>query len=354
MRRVSLEKALTGTVIARTVYSLEGVLLLSAGMKLTEEHKRKLAYNGISDLFIEDPDSRGLVVSETVRHEVLGDVKSQLKDIMAMPSLKAGIHARQVAELVERLLEEILSAGDILHHLADIRSIDDYTFSHSVNVAVYSMITGIGMAMKRESLKDLGTGAIMHDVGKMMVDAAILQKPGGLSPLEFEEVKKHTLYGYELLRKVEGMSPTAADIALCHHERIDGSGYPRGISGIEIPLGSRIVAVADVYDALTSDRVYRLKEDTHKVLDYVSNRAGSHFERTVTDAFVRQMAHYPIGTAVILLSGEKGLVARQNMNLPHRPVIRVVMDAEGVKLKRHIELDLTQAVGNRISAIWDI
>jgi len=356
LHRVSLDKALTGSVIARTVYSHDGVLLLSEGMRLTEEHKRKLSHNGVSDLFIEQPEYTGLTVSDIVRQEVLTDVKAQVKDIMAMPSLKAGIDAKRVADLIELLLDDILTSGEILSHLNGLRSIDEntYTFSHSVNVAVYAMVTGIGMDMSRETLKELGTGAIMHDVGKMMVDGNILQKPGGLTQLEFEEVKKHTVLGYELLQKIEGMGNAAAQIALSHHERMDGSGYPRGMSGIEIPLASRIVAVADVYDALTSDRVYRVKEDTHKVLDYIANQAGSHFDRMTAEAFVRQIAHYPVGTAVVLLSGSKGLVSRQNRNLPHRPCIRVVIDADGVMLKRHQELDLSQSNGNRIAAIWDI
>lgn len=341
-------------VVGRTIHTLDGVLLLSEGVVLTAEHITKLNQNRIRELFVEDGLAKGLVVEESVRHEVLVQVKSHVKQIMSLPSLKAGIDGRRVTELVERLLEQILASGDILHHLADIRSIDDYTFSHSVNVSIYSMIVGIGMGIKTEALRELGTGALLHDIGKLLVDNAILQKPGGLTPDEFEQVKMHADYGHDLMRKVKGVSPSAADIASGHHERIDGSGYPRGLSGNAIPLSARIVAVADVYDALTSDRIYRHREEHGKALDYIAAKAGTHFDRAVTDVFVRHMAHYPVGTAVVLHSGEKGLVARQNLSHPHRPVVRVVIDNEGRLLKQHHEVDLSTSGDNRIASIWEI
>lgn len=354
MRRIYLDKAQTGAVVARTIYSLDGVLLLSEGTKLSESIINRLLQNGIREIYILDEVSSGIQAQETVPHDVMRQIKGQIKEIMAIPSLKAGLTARRVAEMVERLLEQILASGDILHHLSDIRSIDDYTFSHCVNVAVYSLVTGIGLGMRQDALRELGTGAILHDVGKMMVDQGILLKPASLTPMEFEEMKKHTLLGHELVRAVKGITPAAASIALHHHERMDGSGYPCGLAGDDIPLSARIVAIADVYDALTSDRVYRRHEEPHRAMDYITEKIGTHFDPSVADVFVRHLAHYPVGTAVILNTGEKGLVARQNMQLPHRPVVRVVINAEGKLLSQHYEMDLSVLVDLRISSVWEL
>lgn len=354
MRRIQLEKASIGAMVARTIHSLDGVLLLSEGTRLTESIRTRLLQNGIREIFIEDEVSEGLTHPQTVKDEVLVQIKGQVREIMAIPSLKTGLNARRVIEMVERLLEQILASGDILHHLSDIRTIDDYTFSHCVNVAVYSLVTGIGLGLRQDALRELGTGAILHDVGKLLVDQEILQKPSSLNLDEFAEVKRHTELGHELVRSVKGITPAAASISLNHHERMDGSGYPRGLSGDSIPLNARIVAIADVYDALTSDRVYRHREEPHKAIDYITEKIGTHFDPAVADVFVRHLAHYPVGTAVILNSGQKGLVARQNIQAPHRPVIRVVVAADGRLLKTHEEVDLTCHPTLRISTVWEL
>lgn len=354
MRRISLDKAPAGAVVARTIHSLEGVLLLSEGTTLSNKVIERLLQNGIRDVFIEDTMSEGLESPDTVKPEVLQQIKSQVKDFMSMPSLKAGIHAHRITEMVDRLLEQILASGDVLHHLADIRSIDDYTFSHCVNVAVISLITGIGLGMRQDTLREMGTGAILHDVGKLLVDEEILQKPSSLSPDEFEAVKKHTVLGHDIVLAIRGLAPSAAVVALNHHERMDGSGYPRGLSGSAIPLEARIVAIADVYDALTTDRVYRKREEAHKAMDYITEKTGTHFDPAVVDVFLRNLAHYPVGTAVILNTGEKGLVARQNIRYPHRPIIRVVIDGEGRLLQLHHETDLASNPSLRISSVWEI
>lgn len=354
VRRIHLDKAPVGAVVARTIHSLEGVLLLSEGTKLTDSIRSRLLQNGVREIYVEDDFSQGLIPSQTVQDAVLTQIKTQVREIMSIPSLKSGLNARRVTELVERLLEQILASGDILHHLSDIRTIDDYTFSHCVNVAVYSLVTGVGLGMRQDMLRELGMGAILHDVGKLLIRPEVLQKPTSLNDSEFEEVKRHVALGHELVSSIKGITPAAASISLNHHERMDGSGYPRGLKGDEIPLTARIVAIADVYDALTSDRVYREREEPHKAMDYITEKIGTHFDPAVADVFVRHLAHYPVGTAVILNTGEKGLVARQNLKFPHRPVVRVVIDQEGRLLKTHYESDLSVQPENRIASIWEI
>ncbi len=354
MRRVRLDKAQTGAVVARAIHTLDGVFLLSAGTVLTPEHKEKLQNYGITEIYIEDTISEGIEIPELIREEVMTEVKSQVKKMMTSPSIKVSVDVKKVGEIVERLIANILENDRIVASLCDVRSIDEYTFSHSVNVSVISIVTGIGVGMKEDTLRDLGIGALLRDLGKVMVDDTILRKPTNLTSIEYDEVKKHTYYGYEILQKSENISREACDIALSHHERLDGSGYPRRLKSSDIQIFARIAAIADVYDALTTDKVYRRKMMPHDVLDYMLSLGGKHFDKSLLDAFVRHIAYYPVGTAVILNSGEKGLVSEYNPYFPNRPVVRVVIDESGHSLKKYREVDLSKKLEYRVVAIWDI
>jgi len=354
VRRVRLDKAQTGAVVARAIHTLDGVFLLSAGTVLTPEHKEKLQNYGITEIYIEDTISEGIEIPELIREEVMTEVKSQVKKMMTSPSIKVSVDVKKVGEIVERLIANILENDRIVASLCDVRSIDEYTFSHSVNVSVISIVTGIGVGMKEDTLRDLGIGALLHDLGKVMVDDTILRKPTNLTSIEYDEVKKHTYYGYEILQKSENISREACDIALSHHERLDGSGYPRRLKSSDIQIFARIAAIADVYDALTTDKVYRRKMMPHDVLDYMLSLGGKHFDKSLLDAFVRHIAYYPVGTAVILNSGEKGLVSEYNPYFPNRPVVRVVIDESGHSLKKYREVDLSKKLEYRVVAIWDI
>ncbi|NLU32526.1 MAG: HD-GYP domain-containing protein [Clostridiaceae bacterium] len=354
MRRVRLDKAQTGAVVARAIHTLDGVFLLSAGTVLTPEHKEKLQNYGITEIYIEDTISEGIEIPELIREEVITEVKSQVKKMMTSPSIKVSVDVKKVGEIVERLIANILENDRIVASLCDVRSIDEYTFSHSVNVSVISIVTGIGVGMKEDTLRDLGIGALLHDLGKVMVDDTILRKPTNLTSIEYDEVKKHTYYGYEILQKSENISREACDIALSHHERLDGSGYPRRLKSSDIQIFARIAAIADVYDALTTDKVYRRKMMPHDVLDYMLSLGGKHFDKSLLDAFVRHIAYYPVGTAVILNSGEKGLVSEYNPYFPNRPVVRVVIDESGHSLKKYREVDLSKKLEYRVVAVWDI
>lgn len=354
MRKVSLDRVKAGVRVARTILSLDGIILLSAGADITEDKIEQLKHYNITEIYIEDDLSRGIPVDEIVKEEIITDVKAQIKAIMTTSSLKISVDGKKIMEMVNSLLSNLLKNDFIIMNLSDIRSVDDYTFSHSVNVCILSLITGIAMGIKGETLRELGVGSLLHDIGKVMIDDRILQKPTNLTINEFDEVKKHTVYGYEILKNSKGISHTAQIIALSHHERKDGSGYPYNLKNNDIPVAARIVAISDVYDALSSNRIYRKKMLPHEVVDYMCSLSNKHFDKIVLDAFISHIANYPVGTAVKLNSGEKGLVAKYNKNFPNRPVIRVVIDENGDMLAKPKEVDLLRRLEYRIVDIWDI
>lgn len=354
MRRINLDQIQAGAILAKSIMTLEGKVLLTSGIELNEEYVKRLQLNGITEVFIEDKISRDIHVPDFIREEIITEAKQLVKNMMVSTSIKTSIDGQKVMEVVDKIISSILANGDIIVNLSDIRSVDDYTFSHSVNVCIYSLVIGIGLGYSGDKLRELGVGSMLHDIGKVRIPQQILKKPGRLTPDEFEEIKRHTYYGYKILKETNGISMTASFIALGHHERSDGSGYPYRLKNDNIHKAARIVAVSDVYDALTSDRVYRKKLMHHEVIDYITSLASRHFDHEIVNTFIRYVAYYPVGTAVILNTGEKGLVSKYNKYFPTRPVVRIVMDEEGKMLTRHKEVDLNEKLEYRIVKIWDI
>lgn len=354
MRRVDLEKIQNGAILSKTIMTLEGKVLLASGMELTEEYRRRLQLNGITEIYIKDEISKNIDVSGIIKDEIIREAKNSIKIMMTSSSIKTSIDGLYVIKIVDKIITNILSNSDIVANLSDIRSVDDYTFSHSVNVCILSLIIGIGFGFSEEKLRELGIGSILHDIGKVMIPEEILKKPVQLSNDEFDEIKRHTIYGYDMLKKTKGITMMASYIALGHHERIDGSGYPYHLKNYDIHKAARIVAIADVYDALTTDRIYRKKLMSYEVIDYITSLADRHFDQDIVDVFIKYVAYYPVGTTIALNTGEKGIVTKYNKKFPTKPTIRVVMDSEGKMLPKQKEVDLADKLGCRIVEIWDI
>lgn len=290
MRKIALNKVLPGARLAKTVLSLDGGVLLSLGAELKETHICRLLQSGIGEVYIGEEFSAGVELKETLCEQMRIYAKQQLKSIVE--NWKGNV-ARDIDELnkvIDTVAEEISINKELIVSLFDIRALDDYTFEHSISVCLLSIIIGMGLGYSKYRLKELGMGAVLHDIGKLGIPGQLLKKPSRLTEDEFSQVRKHTVHGYEILKKIKGISSVSMCVALMHHERMDGSGYPLGMKGEEIHEYARIAAIADVYDALTSDRVYRRKLRPHKVVEYLSSTAASHFDRKIIDVFLNDGA----------------------------------------------------------------
>ena len=354
MRRVLLKNVQYNMKLARTIYSDEGGILLSKGVTLKKEYIKRLDALGISDIYIQDEFSHDIEVNDVIHEQIRNETKLLIKQIMHNYKVGIELNASSVKKVVNTILDELLGTKDILVNLIDIKTVDDYTFAHSVNVCVLSIITGINIGLNQLKLRDLGVGALLHDVGKTLIPQEILKKPSKLDNDEFEQIKKHTILGYELLKKNANISSTSAYIALAHHERFNGSGYPLSIAGEKIHLFARIVAIADVYDALTSDRVYRKKVSVHEVIEYINGLGTQHFDSVVVEYFIQNIASYPVGTGVLLSNGYKGIVVEVSRNLPKRPIIRIVYDQEDNKVEKHEIIDLKKVLNITIKDTCEI
>jgi len=341
MRKVQLDKVELGQRLAKTIFNSDGGVLLSEGLELKESYIDKLRTHGISELYLEDDISSGVVVQDVVYESTRNEAVILVKSMMSNYVFSSVLGIEEIKVTVNIIVDELLLSEDILVNLSEIKLVDDYTFEHSVNVCILSLIMGIGLGFDITKLKELGVGAILHDVGKLMIPNEILKKPSQLTVSEFETIKKHTVYGYEMLKASGKVNLISAYIAFGHHERYDGSGYPLQLKSNNIQQCARIAAVADVYDALTSDRVYRKKLKPNEVFEYITSLGAHHFDPKVVESFVKYVSIYPVGTGVILNSRERALVIKANRCFPTRPLVRVIYDDRQRKLIHFKEIDLS-------------
>ena len=268
---------------------------------------RKASEKGISQLYIEDDISEGIetedLISDETRYYTQSVVKEVMNDILWQNRLN---RVPEITKVVNNIVDELLSNDNILVNMKDIRMIDDYTFGHCTNVCILSVITGIELGYNELRLRDLGVGALLHDIGKMRIPKHILQKPGRLTSEEYEQVKQHTIYGFEILKDCDDIRAPAANAALGHHERFNGTGYPRGLTGEDTHEYAKVIAIADVYDAMTSDRVYRMGMEPYEAGSYLTSMGDILFDSELVNTFIKNIALYPVGSSVILSTGEKG------------------------------------------------
>lgn len=342
MRRVNIDSVRNDAKLARTIFNSEGGVLLTKGVTINESYIYRLREYGINEIYIDDLMSSGITVTDVVEDKTRKDSEVLVKKTMLNYSFSDSLDVEAVKRTVNKIIDELLSNRDIIYNLAEIRKVDDYTFEHSVNVCILSLITGIGLGFNIDRLRELGTGALLHDIGKLFIPKSILLKPTHLTVDEFETIKKHTVLGYDALKNSGKVNLTTAYIAFGHHERYDGSGYPLQLKSDNIQIYARIVAVADVYDALTSDRVYRKRLKPCEVYEYITSLSINHFDPKVIDSFVKYVTVYPVGTGVMLNTKERALVVRNNRHTPTRPVIRIVNDEYFKKVKSFKEIDLSE------------
>jgi HD-GYP domain-containing protein (c-di-GMP phosphodiesterase class II) len=252
------------------------------------------------------------------------------------------IEVDKVKDNLDEMIDSVFRNRDAMVALIKLQQHDEYTFTHSLNVTVLAMSVGRQVGFTRDQLHILGLGTIFHDLGKFQVPDAILNKPGRLTEEEFEVMKTHPELGARALADQGLDLPEAAfNVIRHHHERSDGSGYPAGLKGDEIDPFMIISALSDVYDALSSDRVYHSAMPPHDALKVVYSLREQHFPQTWTERFVQSVGIYPVGTTVRLSSGEIGVVTAINHASLIHPVVSIGIDRKGRPISRRRTIDLS-------------
>lgn len=260
------------------------------------------------------------------------------RTVLLMGEIMKGIEQRraiqfQKAERLTQQMVDIIQADEsILVGLASIKKLDEYTFTHSVNVCILSMLIADRLRLYKSDIARLGVAALLHDIGKTYIPPAILNNPGKLEGQDWELMKYHTFLGVKELSRVKAKREIsdALFVALQHHVHYDMNGYPQRSGGWDLPLFTRIVTVADYYDAMTTPRVYSTEPLTpDKALRYILMKSGEIFDPFITKVFIQAMGIYPIGTTVELDNGDRAVVVRQHRrgHFLHRPLVRLLQPA---------------------------
>lgn len=348
MRLISIAALKEGMTVGRTIWNEAGHPLLQRGVVINDIILNRLQQLSLQYIYVEDKLSEGIEVEETVQPEVRNKavhaITKSFHAVRAADAEQASFvldqQSKALGSLIDDLLTTILDSNEILTVLTDAYMYDEYLYQHSFQVTMYSLAIAKELGYSFEDLRVIGIGAMLHDVGKMLIPAEILLKPGRLTDEEFDIMKMHATYGFDLLRNLHSVSLIVAHCAFQHHERLDGSGYPRGICGNEIHPFAKIISVADVYDAVTSTRVYRSKMLPSQGMAIIEAGSGTQFEPEIVEALRRSIVHYPNGTIVLLSDGRRGVVCKQNRNMPDCPFIRIFEEDDEI-LTATYEIDLS-------------
>ena len=264
-----------------------------------------------------------LPIAKRLYSDALVHVKSFVDDVRK----GTDIDYRKATPLVQSFIDSVFRNEAAAVTLFKLRGFDEYTYTHSINVSILAVILGKHLGLDKTALLKLGLAGMYHDVGKAKIPENILNKPGKLTKEEFQIMKGHPLEGYRIMQGQKDLDPEILRAVVEHHERHDGTGYPRGLKSEDIGRFSRIISVVDVYDALTSRRVYKEAMAPAKALGLMYQWRDKDFFHNAVEHFIRCVGVFPVGSFVRLTGGEHGLVTSTSAMRPTRPEVKVIMDA---------------------------
>lgn len=358
MRLVPINCIKENSYLAQPLYDGDGRILLKKGVHLNEGLLKKVEEVGVYSLYIMDEYSDQEIediIKPQMRIRAVKTIKDTFKTFEK--SFQQNQQSRKTKRLEEEkekqidslkdvsrnIVDEISGNRNIMINLVDIKSLDNYTYEHSMSTAVLSLVLGIELGLNKNELYDLCIGAMLHDIGKVFIPKDILFKEN-LDEKERLLVQNHSQKGYEYLKDNGEISGLVKIIALQHHEHIDGTGYPSGLQDAQINKLAKIVAITDQYDQLTSGSPCQKPVPPHEAIEYIMGAAGRYFDFEMVRAFVHKVVPYPVGTLVKLSNGDVGVVDEVFDNFPLRPRVRIIrqnanrIEMEFVELMEEINL----------------
>jgi HD-GYP domain-containing protein (c-di-GMP phosphodiesterase class II) len=373
MRLVGINRLEPGAVLGRDVLTGQhgDLPLLAKGMTLEPRYVEALKSAGINAVYVDDEIGAGIDVHPVMSEQTRAAATEGLERAFgrARRGLESGEEALpdqtigELASIVQMIADAVASCGDAVLALQDLAVADAYTLQHSIDVTALGLLItqrhaanwgwidfrGAQRYDKLESrLVQLGLGLMLHDIGKVIVPAEVLGKSGPLDDAEWELIRRHPLAGLDLLSPAS-VGPLARSVIRSHHERWDGSGYPEGRAGQDIHQFARIAAVADVYDAVTSERPYSDGWAPHDAWNLIVSGAGTTFDAEVVAAFRHTVAPFPPGAEIVLDDGRRGVVCFVAPEALEHPIVRVGWDANGRPVRPY-EIQLDRLPGAQLAA----
>ncbi|OKP66168.1 hypothetical protein A3844_08215 [Paenibacillus helianthi] len=329
-----------GKQLIDNLFNHNGVFVLPAMTLLSSEHIRLITQHRI----ILQPHDVIQLDSEAFYQLAVDDCTEAMENIFEQfrYTKSKRLPMLELRNEVIPFIQQVSEKNDFFGILAALQSKDDYTYRHNVAVGILSTLLGKWLKLSPEDLGMLTIAATLHDIGKIMIPAEILTKPGPLNEEEFTIMKKHTTLGYEMIRDTVGTSHMQALVALQHHERMDGSGYPFGVLGHRITEFSKIVAVTDIFHAMTSDRYYRSAAPLYEVLKQMEDNSFGKLDPYICSVFINKLMQSMIGNDALLTDGQIGKIIMILAHDPLRPLVNIGEDF--IDLSKHRTLGIVRVL----------
>lgn len=338
--KMTFLRNLTGTeTLAKDIYDGNGKPLLKSGTTLDKVAIKTLKRVGVLMVYIEDSDLEDIVEDKIIK-EMKSESLEQLPKVFDDIVSKNYINCTKIIDTVDSLVDYILSKGNLNTNLYEVSTFDNYTYIHCVDTALMAIYLGSSLNMDKEKIKNLGISAILHDIGKTKLSQELINKPGNFSEEEFQLVKKHVVYGKDLLKETNLFPLSVIEGVAHHHEKIDGTGYPYKLKNNYISEFGRIISICDVFTAISSNRNHRNRFAPNEAYEFILSGVGSHFDKKFVDIFKENFSIFPIGCCIKLSNGVEGYVIKQNSNFPDRPIIRVIYNHENGEKITPYEINL--------------
>lgn len=346
MRLVPIECVKPNTVIGKTLYDIDGRILVRSGVILSQGIISKIKDIHILSIYIIDEYSSEEIediIKPELRQKAILTIKEAFSNISKLTvadkfSKKESVYFDNIENMAEDLIENVLNNKSVLLSLVDIRSMDNYIYSHSVNVAVISLVLGMALKLPQKQLQYLCTGALLHDIGKSFISKEILMKEEELTLEEISILQQHSNLGYKYLSDSYSLSTNSKIIALQHHERADGLGYPNGLISDQINTLSKIVSIANAYDELSTGRPNTKAMFPSDVLEYLMSNAGKMFDYDIVNMFCKIVIPFCKGTLVDLSNGDIAVVEETLPNFPLRPIVKILKSSKTDTINKKINL----------------
>jgi HD-GYP domain-containing protein (c-di-GMP phosphodiesterase class II) len=348
MRLKHIDSIEDGDIVGKPILLANGNVLVGVGLKLNTKFVERLRNLGIDRVYIEDLHTMDIipedVIEDETRKEAVTAVHKTMTDLIDITVTKGRSIDRDIGSTFRNVFSSILSdltrKKNIMINLTNLHTTEGYLFHHSVNVAILAGILGLTKGYNRQQMEELGVGALLFDIGMTQIPTEVWNRKGTLNEAERAVMRTHTEKGFDLLRGRFDISLLSAHCAYQHHERYDGCGYPRELKANEIHEYAQIVAIADVFDALTSNRPHRNRFKPNDAIELLFASGNSMFDLEIVRLFCQNISIYPVSTTVMLSSGQIGVVSANHAGSIQRPTIRILRESDGKETSSPYELDM--------------
>lgn len=350
MRRVLRESVSAGMILDQPIYGLNGQVIVNSGVELSEFHISKIAELDVKYIYVQ---GEAVLIDENDTVALNAKSEFVLAAHMALNEVQVGKYVQidSIKGRVMTLLDECCMRKEIQPLFTAMQNCNDYLFKHAVCGYFFAMMIGISCGVEGVRLRDLGLGALLRDVGMITISREILNKPGTLSPEEMAIVKQHTEKGHELLQHNSEISLAVANCALQHHERFNGSGYPRGTKDNGIHEFAQIAALADVYSSMTANTPYRKALSVYDTLGIIGKAGAAYFNPALIQVLVNNVAVYPLGAIVRLNNQAVGIVNDYADELRNKPILNITRNESGERVNQTVTIDMEANPGLYIADI---